>query len=89
MENKYYIFGEGGGKALAEEKNVPLLAELPLVQAIRESGDSGHPAALKEGILADAFQSLAESVASQVAIRNATKDKTKIVEIKEGAGCSV
>lgn len=88
-ENKYYIFGKGGGKALAEEKNVPLLAELPLVQAIRESGDSGHPAALKEGILADAFQSLAESVASQVAIRNATKDKTKIVEIKEGAGCSV
>ena len=87
-ENKYYIFGDGG-KALAEEKNVPLLAELPLVQAIRESGDSGHPAALKEGILADAFQSLAESVASQVAIRNATKDKTKIVEIKEGAGCSV
>jgi ATP-binding protein involved in chromosome partitioning len=88
-ENKYYIFGEGGGKALAEEKNVPLLGELPLVQSIRESGDSGHPAALKEGILADSFKSLAENVASQVAIRNATKDKTKIVEIKEGAGCSV
>ena len=88
-DNKYYIFGEGGGKALAEEKDVPLLGEIPLVQGIRESGDSGHPAAMKEGVLADAFKSLAESVASQVAIRNATQDKTKIVEIKEGAGCSV
>ncbi|RLD22650.1 MAG: MRP family ATP-binding protein [Bacteroidetes bacterium] len=88
-DSKYYIFGKGGGKALAEEKNVPLLGELPLVQSIRESGDSGHPAALKDGPLADSFMSLAENVASQVAIRNATKDKTKIVEIKEGAGCSV
>jgi ATP-binding protein involved in chromosome partitioning len=88
-DNKYYIFGEGGGKALAEEKGVALLGEIPLVQSIRESGDSGYPAALKEGVLADSFKSLAENMASQVAIRNATKDKTKIVEIKDGAGCSV
>jgi ATP-binding protein involved in chromosome partitioning len=83
-DNKYYIFGEGGGKALAKEKGLPLLGEIPLVQNIRESGDSGHPAALKEGILADSFKALAENLASQVAIRNATKDKTQIVEITRG-----
>ncbi len=83
-ENKYYIFGEGGGKDLAKEKGLPLLGEIPLVQNIRESGDSGHPAALKEGILADSFKALAENLASQVAIRNATKDKTQIVEITRG-----
>ncbi len=88
-DNKYYIFGEGGGKDLAKEKEVALLGEIPLVQSIRESGDNGYPAALKEGVLAEAFKSLAENVASQVAIRNATKEKTKIVEIKDGAGCSV
>ena len=80
-DNKYYIFGSGGGQTLADDNDVPLLAQLPLVQSIRESGDSGYPAALKEGVLADSFRHLAEAVASQVAIRNATKEKTTPVEI--------
>ena len=42
-ENKYYIFGHGGCRKLAEEMNVPLLGEIPLVQGIAESGDSGKP----------------------------------------------
>ena len=87
-ENKYYIFGEGGGKALAKEKELPFLGEIPIVQSIRESGDSGHPAALKDGILGDSFKALAENMASQVAIRNATKDKTKIVEVSSEAACA-
>ena len=82
-DNKYYIFGSGGGQELADENNVPLLAQLPLVQSIRESGDSGYPAALKDGILAESFKNLAEAVASQVAIRNATMAKTKPVEITQ------
>ncbi len=88
-DNKYYIFGEGGGKALAEEKGVPLLGQIPLVQGLRESGDNGYPAVLKEGPLADSFMCLAENLASQVAIRNATQAQTQVVEIKEGPGCSV
>lgn len=48
-ENKYYIFGRDGGKALAEEMQVPLLGQIPLVQSIREGGDEGTPIALQQG----------------------------------------
>jgi len=48
-ENRYYIFGKDGGKDLAEALNVPLLAQVPLVQSIREAGDEGEPIALREG----------------------------------------
>ena len=44
--NKYYIFGKEGCKRLAEQMNVPLLGEIPLVQSIAESGDNGHPVSL-------------------------------------------
>ncbi len=46
-ENKYYIFGKGGARALAAELQVPFLAEIPLVQSIREAGDVGRPAVLQ------------------------------------------
>ena len=48
-ENRYYIFGRDGGKALADELNIPLLGQIPLVQSIREGGDEGIPVALQEG----------------------------------------
>lgn len=47
--NRYYIFGEDGGKQLAEELNIPLLGQVPLVQSIREGGDEGTPIALQDG----------------------------------------
>lgn len=71
-ENKYYIFGKDGGKNLSEKYDVPFLGQIPLVQSIRESGDSGLPAVLKEGPTSDAFMDLAETLARQIAIRNAT-----------------
>jgi len=79
--NKYFIFGEGGGQNLADKYNVPLLGQIPLVQSIRESGDSGFPAVMKEGITATAFSELAEALARQIAIRNANFGQTKRVEI--------
>lgn len=79
-DNKYYIFGKDGGQNLAERYDVPLLGQIPLVQGIRESGDSGLPAALKEGPVAKAFQDLAAAVARQVAIRNA-QQPSKVTEI--------
>lgn len=57
--NKYYIFGKEGGKALAEELNIPLLGQVPLVQSIREAGDEGTPIALQEG---GVFQQIAEKL---------------------------
>ncbi|MDX1629910.1 MAG: Mrp/NBP35 family ATP-binding protein, partial [Fulvivirga sp.] len=81
-ENKYYIFGEGGGMNLSEKYDVPFLGQIPLVQSIRESGDSGFPAVMKEGPTATAFTAVTEAFARQVAIRNANLDKTKPVEIK-------
>jgi ATP-binding protein involved in chromosome partitioning len=80
--NKYYIFGKDGGKNLAEKHNVPFLGQIPLVQGIRESGDSGLPAALKEGPTAESFKVLAETVARQIAIRNANFTESRKVEIK-------
>lgn len=81
-DNKYYIFGKDGGKNLSEKHNVALLGQIPLVQGIRESGDSGLPAVLKEGPTADAFRELAETLARQVAIRNANFTRTEKVEFK-------
>ena len=47
--NRYYIFGKDGGKQLAEELQIPLLGQVPLVQSIREGGDEGTPIALQDG----------------------------------------
>jgi ATP-binding protein involved in chromosome partitioning len=70
-ENKYYLFGKEGGKRLAEEFQVPLLGQIPIVQSICEGGDTGTPVALHpESITGAAFQELAENVVEQVEYRN-------------------
>jgi len=81
--SKYYIFGKDGGKKLAKDRSVPFIGEIPLVQSIRESGDDGKPVVLSEEVSADAFMTLAQNLAQQVAIRNATQEKTKVVEINQ------
>ena len=66
-ENRYYIFGKDGCKKLAEEKNVPLLAQIPIVQSMCEGGDTGEPVALKENsILSEAFRTLATNVVTSL-----------------------
>ena len=78
-ENKYYIFGKEGCKQLAQEMDVPLLAQIPLVQSICESGDEGAPAATKvDTITGQAFLNLAQAVVTVVNRRNKDLPKTKI-----------
>ncbi len=80
-ENKYYIFGKGGGRALAGKMQVPFLGEVPLVQSICEGGDSGVPQVLDESSpAAKAFMEIAGQVAQQVAIRNSMQAPTRHVE---------
>jgi len=70
-ENKYYIFGKNGGKALAERFEVPFLGEIPLVQGITEAGDKGTPISLQTSHpQAVAFKEIAGKMAQQISIHN-------------------
>ena len=83
-ENKYYIFGKEGGKRLAEELNVPLLGQIPLVQSIREGGDAGRPISVDENsILSLSFRALAQNVVERVDYRNKNMEATKKVEMSQ------
>ncbi|MBR5747166.1 MAG: Mrp/NBP35 family ATP-binding protein [Prevotella sp.] len=82
-ENKYYIFGKEGCKQLAEEMNVPLLAQIPLVQSICDNGDNGTPAALNsDSATGLSFINLAQAVVTVVNRRNREQPQTKIVGTK-------
>ena len=79
-KNKYYIFGQGGGKKLADQLEVPFLGEIPLVKSISESGDAGTPVVLDEdNPMSKAFIYMAKRVAQQVAISNATANNKNLV----------
>src|SRR5476651_404082 len=79
-ENKYYIFGQGGGKKLAAQLGVPFLGEIPLIKGISDSGDAGKPIVLDEdGVMAKSFIDMAKRVAQQVSISNAKVLNTSIV----------
>lgn len=71
-DNKYYIFGNGGGRKLAEYFDVPFLGEIPIIQSIAEAGDSGKPVALNQNPLLDTvFGEIAGKIAQQISINNA------------------
>ena len=81
-DNKYYLFGEGGGKKMVDLSNSVLLGQIPLIQGIREAGDKGKPAVVTDDVeLQKYFLTVAEKTIEQVAKRNEGKDPTKIVQI--------
>lgn len=82
--NRYYIFGENGGKEMAEKLGVRLLGQVPLVQSVREGGDSGAPIATRaEAIMAIAFQNLADNLVQAVKERNDNMPPTSKVVVSK------
>lgn len=70
-EERFDIFGTGGGRKLAEEYNVPFLGEIPLDTRIREGGDCGKPvvASDPDSAVARAFTEVAKQVAANISIQ--------------------
>lgn len=64
--NKYFIFGKGGGKRMADKLGIPLLGQIPIVQSICEGGDNGTPVALLDREDGAAFRQLADAVISKL-----------------------
>ena len=86
-ENKYYIFGKEGGKKLADEYDIPFLGEIPLVQSIREGGDSGVPVMLSDDLISkQAFIDFAANATRGIAMRNAEMPATEVSEVLELSG---
>ena len=80
--NKYYIFGKEGGKRLAEEYDVPLLGQIPLVQSIREGGDEGVPVMVSDDeVSKKAFSEFAAQVVRSIAMRNANIEQEKVASV--------
>lgn len=88
-DNKYYIFGQSGAKHLAEDLDIPVLGEIPIVQSIREAGDVGRPAALQEGSpIAELYRETAQNMVESLVQRNKNLPPTEAVKITTMAGCS-
>jgi ATP-binding protein involved in chromosome partitioning len=82
-ENKYYIFGEGGGKRLARMANSVLMGQIPMVQGIREAGDNGLPA-ISNGnpIVEEAFSTVIENLVNQIQYRHEVLAPTQKVNVQ-------
>ena len=78
-DHKYYIFGKDGGRRLADEYDLPFLGQIPIVQSIREGGDTGIPVMMgDDAITKKAFEDFASVVVRSVAMRNASMTGEKI-----------
>ncbi len=82
-DKKYYIFGEGGGKSVAEETNSELLGQIPLNIGMREGNDGGMPYVLSEdaGKQGEIIKDITRNLISKVRIRNNAKLKNPGLKI--------
>jgi len=88
-ENKYYIFGKDGAKVLAEQLKIDFLAQIPLVQSVREASDAGRPAVLQGATpIARDYLEMTKKILSSIKKRNTNFAPTKAVELTNSKGCS-
>jgi len=88
-DNKYYIFGKEGAKGLAKQMDIDLLAEIPIVQSIREAADAGRPAVLQGATpIAIELLNMAKNVVASIEKRNVALPPTSAVQTTHSAGCS-
>ncbi len=76
----YYIFGKDGCKRLAEEFNIALLGQIPLMRSIQEGGDKGHPSALENTFIGEVFREIARQVVIKTNERNKNLKSTKLLK---------
>jgi ATP-binding protein involved in chromosome partitioning len=66
-EKKYFIFGKGQGEEFAQRLGIPLLGQIPLVEAISEAGDKGSPIALDaDSPVTKSFDKVAAEIRRQI-----------------------
>ncbi|MEC9209036.1 MAG: Mrp/NBP35 family ATP-binding protein [Bacteroidota bacterium] len=88
-ENKYYIFGKEGAKGLAEQMEIELLAQIPLVQSVREAADAGRPAVLQGATpIALELLNMTKNILTSINKRNTNLAPTKAVKLTNSKGCS-
>jgi ATP-binding protein involved in chromosome partitioning len=80
-DTTYHLFGEGGGKELADQLEVPLLGQVPLVEALREGGDDGFPIVVEEpdNEASHVFRTIAERIDVELAPKRIYRTELKIV----------
>lgn len=83
--DQIYLFGQGGGKRISDEFQIPFIGEIPLHPSIREGSDIGKPAVVSEpeSMQAHAFSKAAKMVAGRISIIAA---EMKAQEQAEGNG---
>lgn len=81
-ENKYFIFGQGGGNQLAQFCDTVLLGQIPLVQKVREYGDQGKPAVDQNDPAAENFIHAAQMLWQQLQERKSKLPPTQRVAVQ-------
>lgn len=85
---RHELFGKGGGQAVADFAEVPLLGQIPIDQSVREWADKGNPVvqAAPFSPIARTFVEVAERLVDRIAESNADRDEAPVIDRSGGPG---